>query len=317
MGALSLRAMQYPDLNLLIALDLLLEEGSVAGAARRLHLSAPAMSRTLARIRETVGDPILVRAGRRLVPTPRALELRERVRTMVAEATGLLRAEGEPEFSRLDRTFTIRGNDFYASAHGGLLLKTLQARAPNVKLRFAPEGEGDDAALREGRVDLLIASNPPSGPEMRVQTLATEGFVGVARPDHPIFGDGGHGDGEDITAARFAAYPRISISRRGLFHTPVDQALSAMGLTSHVALVTGSLYTALAALSQSDLLLPLPDMMLPSMKRLGLAVRIFPIPLPLAAVVVRQSWHPRFDNDPAHRWLRQTTRAIALGQIEG
>ncbi|EYD75591.1 Transcriptional regulator, LysR family [Rubellimicrobium mesophilum DSM 19309] len=80
--------MARPDLNLLVTLDALLSEGSVAGAARRLRLSPSAMSRALARLREATGDPLLVRAGRGLVPTPRAVELRDRVGILVEEAEG-------------------------------------------------------------------------------------------------------------------------------------------------------------------------------------------------------------------------------------
>ncbi|MGU1849543.1 LysR family transcriptional regulator, partial [Pseudomonas aeruginosa] len=85
-ACLYFHSMHLPDLNLLVALNVLLEEGSVVGAARRMHLSPPAMSRTLSRIREAVGDPIMVRAGRKLVPTPRALELQEQVRQLVDQA---------------------------------------------------------------------------------------------------------------------------------------------------------------------------------------------------------------------------------------
>src|SRR5215203_2624148 len=97
------REMQTPDLNLLVTLDVLLSEGSVARAARRLRLSSSAMSRALARLRETIGDPLLVRAGRGLVPTPRALELRERVGQLVQEAQGVLRPSETLNLKQLAR----------------------------------------------------------------------------------------------------------------------------------------------------------------------------------------------------------------------
>src|ERR1700722_6138461 len=128
------------DLNLLPALDALLAEGSVAGAARRLGLSASAMSRPLARLRATTGDPLLVRAGRGLVPTPRAIELRDRVRETAKEALALLRpAVAAPDLSALERTFTIRANDGFVEIFGARLLAALTDAAPGVRLRFAPK----------------------------------------------------------------------------------------------------------------------------------------------------------------------------------
>ncbi len=104
--------MQLPDMNLLVALDALLDEGSVVGAARRMNLSPAAMSRTLTRIRGAIGDPILVRAGRGLVPTPKALELREQVRDVVEQAALLFRSADSVELGTLRRRFSIRANDF-------------------------------------------------------------------------------------------------------------------------------------------------------------------------------------------------------------
>ncbi|NTV75632.1 MAG: LysR family transcriptional regulator, partial [Holophaga sp.] len=102
--------MAMPDLNLLVTLDALLREGNVARAARRLHLSPSAMSRALARLRETTGDPLLVRAGRGLVPTPRALELRERVSRLVLDTEEVLRPAGTADLHQLVRTFTLRSS---------------------------------------------------------------------------------------------------------------------------------------------------------------------------------------------------------------
>ena len=144
------------DLNLLTALDALLDEGSVLGAARRMNLSAPAMSRTLGRIRQAFGDEILVRAGRRMVPTPRALELRSRVRSLIDDARQVMRAEGFADPAMLVRGFTIRASDYVAGVFGASLQAIAGREAPQVTLRFADQGKEDVAALREGRIDLDI-----------------------------------------------------------------------------------------------------------------------------------------------------------------
>src|SRR5262250_2526397 len=114
--------MAHPDLNLLVTLDVLLREGSVAGAARRLRLSPSAMSRALARLRDTTGDPLLVRAGRGLVPSPRALELRERVRRLVEDGGAVLRPVEKLDLKRLARTFTLRVSDGFVESFGPALL---------------------------------------------------------------------------------------------------------------------------------------------------------------------------------------------------
>jgi DNA-binding transcriptional LysR family regulator len=299
--------MPLPDMNLLIALDALLDEGSVVGAARRMHLSPAAMSRTLTRIREALGDPVLVRAGRGLVPTPRALALQAQVRSLVEQATAVFQSRDEVELSTLERNFNVRSNDVFFGGFGGHLLEALRTEAPRSTLRFVPEGEGDDDALREGRIDLYVTSRQNFGPEIKVQTLFTTDFVGLARETHPIFE-------APITPASFAAFDQISVSRRGRARGPIDTALAELELSRHVALTTPNFHSAIFALLGSDLLLALPEPVLWGMKELGLRMRPFAIPLQLESVTVMQAWHPRIDKDPAHRWLRQTLKQVCVTQ---
>ncbi|TIV11525.1 MAG: LysR family transcriptional regulator, partial [Mesorhizobium sp.] len=146
--------MSHPDLNLLVTLDVLLTEGSVARAARRLRLSPSAMSRALARLRETTGDPLLVRAGRGLVPTPRALELRERVGQLVQDAEAVLRPVETLELKRLVRTFTLRNQDGFVENFGPDLIARVGQQAPGVRLRFVLKPDKDNTPLCDGSVDL-------------------------------------------------------------------------------------------------------------------------------------------------------------------
>jgi DNA-binding transcriptional LysR family regulator len=294
--------MQLPDMNLLVALDALLDEGSVVGAARRMNLSPAAMSRTLTRIREAIGDPILVRAGRGLVPTPKALELRDQVRDVVEQAAQLFHSASVVNLGSLRRRFSIRANDFFIGIYGGKLFDTMERQAPYCELRFAPEGDGDDEALREGRIDLSVSNNRPLMPEVKVQNLFSTQFVGLVREDHPLLD-------QEITAERFAAYSHISMSRRGIARGPIDAALNALGLERRVAVIAPSFHAAMFALPDSDLILPVPRETLLSVRRLGLKLRSFTLPIPLPTLVLSQAWHPRFDNDPAHRWLRETLKA--------
>ena len=138
--------MVHVDLNLLTALDALLEENSVAAAADRLHLSPPAMSRTLSRIRRATGDDILVRAGRTMIPTPRALELREETRELVRRATVVLTPPRTLDLATLDRVFTIRSHDALAAGLAPPLTSATGAAAPGVQIRLLAEPSADGSA---------------------------------------------------------------------------------------------------------------------------------------------------------------------------
>lgn len=296
--------MARPDLNLLLALDVLLDEGSVVGAARRMHLSPPAMSRTLSRIREELGDPVFVQVGRKLVPTAKALAMREQVRRVVEQASQVFAAGTEVDLRSLDRRFNVRATDEFVTVHLGRLLDAMAREMPRAMLRFSPEEDDvDEEALRSGRIDLFISASRKLRPEIRVQSLFTTTFVGVARADHPIF------DAE-ITAESLTRWEHVNVSRRGKAVGPIDTALEAQGLRRHVALVVPSPYSALFTLQDSDLLLPLPRLLARSALAAGLRIRLFELPMPLQTVLLTQAWHPRLDDDPAHRWLRQTIHAF-------
>lgn len=296
--------MARPDLNLLLALDVLLDEGSVVGAARRMHLSPPAMSRTLSRIREELGDPVFVQVGRKLVPTAKALAMREQVRRVVEQASQVFAAGTEVDLRSLDRRFNVRATDEFVTVHLGRLLDAMAREMPRAMLRFSPEEDDvDEEALRSGRIDLFISASRKLRPEIRVQSLFTTTFVGVARAHHPIF------DAE-ITAESLTHWEHVNVSRRGKAVGPIDTALEAQGLRRHVALVVPSPYSALFTLQDSDLLLPLPRLLARSALAAGLRIRLFELPMPLQTVLLTQAWHPRLDDDPAHRWLRQTIHAF-------
>lgn len=201
--------MALPDLNLLVTLDVLLAEASVARAAERLHLSASAMSRALARLREATGDPLLVRAGRGLVPTPRAAELRERVSQLVVEAEAVLRPVGKLNLKRLKRSFTLRTSEGFVENFGAALMARVAREAPGVRLRFVQKADKDHAPLRDGAVDMETGVvGKAAGPELRTQALFRDRFVGVVRKGHPLAKG-------VMTAERYAAGQHIAVSRRG------------------------------------------------------------------------------------------------------
>jgi DNA-binding transcriptional LysR family regulator len=245
--------MSKPDLNLLVALDVLLAEGNVARAAKRLRLSPSAMSRTLARLRETTGDPLLVRAGRGLVPTPRATEMRERVSQLVQDTEAVLRPASKLDLKQLVRTFTLRTSDGFVENFGAALIARVSEEAPGVRLCFVQKPSQESSALRDGTVDLetgVVGSS--TGQELRVQALFRDRFIGVVGKKHAL------AKGK-ITPVRYAAGRHILVSRRGLDKGPVDEALEALGLQRNVVTLVGGFATAIALVRDADLIAAVPE----------------------------------------------------------
>ena len=303
--------MPEPDLNLLIALDALLAEGSVAGAARRLGLSASAMSRTLARLRTTTHDPLLVRAGRGMVLTPHAEELRERARSAALAAQAVLQPRTTAlDFPTLDRTFTIRTNEGFVEAFGAPLIAAVTAVAPRVRLRFVPKPEKTPEPLREGLVDIEVGVLGQMGPEVRLQALFRDRFLGVVRKGHPLEAE------KTLTARRYVAFEHIVASRKGMATGPVDVALAALGLKRTIAAVVPSFSAALAVARASDLVALVPASLLqsPSESSTATTMHAFELPVTTERITVSQMWHPRLDADPAHRRLRQLFLTVCRQQ---
>lgn len=295
------RGIARPDLNLLVTLDVILDEGSVTGAARRLGLSPSAMSRALARLRETTGDPLLVRAGRGLVPTPRAIELRGRVPQLVRDAEAVLRPAEEPDLGRLARTFTLRTSEGFVENFGPGLIARVAAEAPGVRLRFVSKPDKGAAPLREGTVDLETGVvEPATGPELRAQALFRDRLVGVVRAGHPLAGG-------TVTRARYLKGRHIAVAREGVRQWPVDDALERLGLERRVVTVVAGFATAVGLARASDLIATVPERHTANLRD---PMHTFPLPVETPEFTVSLLWHPRLDADPAHRWLRGVVRAV-------
>lgn len=300
--------MPLPDLNLLIALDVLLAEGSVTRAARRLRLSPSAMSRTLARLREATGDPLLVRAGRALVPTPRALALREKVAPLLGDILAVLGPEKQLDPRQLEQTFTLRASDGFVENFGPALLAHVGAQAPGVRLRFVQKIDRESVLLRDGSIDLetgVIGSL--TGPEVCTRRLFGDRFVGVVRSGHPL------ARGE-ISAARYAAGQHVLVARRDQDTGPMDDALAALGLRRSIASIVGGFTAALALAAGSDLIATVPER---HTGKLRAGMFCFALPLGMPELSVSLMWHPRMDADPAHRWLRGCVVDACADQLGG
>lgn len=298
--------MAKPDLNLLVTLSVLLAEGNVSRAAQRLRLSPSAMSRALARLRKTTGDPLLVRAGRGLVPTPRALELRERVGQLVDEAQRVLRPAERLALRQLVRTFTLRSSDGFVENFGPPLIARVLEEAPGVRLRFVQKVDKDSAPLRDGRVDLETGViEATTGPELRAQALFRDRFIGVVRRGHPI--------GEvAMTVAAYAGGLHILVSRQGSEKGLIDEAIAPSGLQRKIVTIVSGFSAALALARTSDLIATVPEEHTGTLRD---GMHSFPLPVSLPEITVSMLWHPRLDADLGHKWLRECLRDVCAGRI--
>jgi DNA-binding transcriptional LysR family regulator len=238
--------MTTPDFNLLVTLDVLLAEGSVAKAARRLRLSPSAMSRTLARLRVATGDPLLVRAGRGLVPTPRAIALRAQVGQLVHDGREMLHPAEALDFTRLVRTFTLRTSDGFVENFGPQLVARVGVEAPGVRLRFVQKQDRKGTLLRDGTIDLetgVVTTN--LGPEIRAQGLFRDRLVGVVRRAHPL-------SRGKVTPARYASGRHASVSRHESNKGTVDDALAKRGLERNIVTIVGGFAAALSLARATD-----------------------------------------------------------------
>ena len=297
------------DLNLLVALDVLLAEGSVTEAAKRLGLSPSAMSRTLSRLRFVTGDPLLVRAGRSLVPTRFAESLRDRVHAVTEDARTILRpAASELDIATLETTFSIRVSEAFLELMSASLVSAITEAAPRVRVRFALKLDKEPHTLREGLIDLEIGVLGVPAPELRTRLLIRDRLVGLAREGHPVLAGGA------VTAKRYAAGGHIAVSRRGEFADAVDEALERKGLKREIRVVVPGFPDAMRIAASTDFIAAVPLSCLGRGKvnegvaRLG--IRSFELPFETPEILIAAIWHPRADADPAHRWLRNIVARV-------
>jgi DNA-binding transcriptional LysR family regulator len=286
--------MQSADANLLLAFDALLRTGSVTGAARRMNVSPPAMSHTLARLRAAVGDPLFVRAGNRLVATPRAITMRERVAHAASEIGALLQPEQPLNIATLERTFVIRASDATIVTLGHALDALARGEAPGVALHFigSPLSE-----VIEVDLDIGVQFRPAL--DLRIQGLYHDEMIPVVRKDHPVAK-------RRLAPDRLAALDHIAVAsqrakledltrpRRGRRHRPPSR-------------IVPSFLAAAALVRDSDAYTVLPDR-LASVILDGFGLRRLSVASTPARIAVAQAWSPRLDNDAAHIWLRGCVR---------
>lgn len=286
------------DANLLISLDALLREGSVTKAAQRVGLTQSAMSHALGRLRDQLGDPLLVRAGRQMVLTPRAEALAPRVARVVREMAQIFASEKNFDPSSLERSFAIRTTDHIQFVLMPELDTILNAEAPRVDLVLTPVIDQDVEALRNGSSDIVIGVFDDLPPDVHQQALFTDRFVCLVREGHPAAGAG-------LTLTQYGAMAHVLVAHRGgKPGSAVDRLLAEHGIKRRVARAVPHFLIAPFIVARSDAIVTMSERLAQRLVPLLGGLQILEPPLALEPYTLSMAWHERYDGDPAHRWLR-------------
>jgi DNA-binding transcriptional LysR family regulator len=288
--------MEPSDMALLVALDALLQEGSVTAAARRVGLSTPAMSHALARIRARLGDPILVRSGRGMLLTPRAVALRPQIHAVVTEARRAFEPDRPFVPRELTRTFVVLATDYVLTVLGATVDRLLRDEAPGARLRFVPNSPEDPGLLRDGDADLAVGIYGELPQEMRSRQLLTDRFVCVVRAGHPAAS-------KRMSLEQFVTLAHVQVAPRGQPGGYIDDVLRERGKTRVVARAVPYFVTALQLVAETDYAVTISERI--AQKLAGsLSLELLEVPLKLRPYALSLVWHPRVDGDAAHGYLR-------------
>jgi DNA-binding transcriptional LysR family regulator len=283
------------DLNLLVVLDVLLQERNVTRAAMRLHRTQSATSHALGRLRVELGDPILVRVGGEMRPTPKASRLHGEVSRILRNISRVLGQEGGFDPATTDRVFTLAGPDFIAASLP-VLLAHMAVHTPEAGVELMPPTQGMLRDVADGRVDVAIApASVQRGEGLRSAPLASLDWAVYARSDHPAV--------RKWSANAWAAYPHVRVRTSG-GESPVDLAARAQKLVRRRGPTLPHFLLAPPLLARTDLLMTVPRAVLADVApRFGLVA--LPCPVKLAPIELSMFWSAQLDRDPAITWFRQ------------
>jgi len=298
------------DLNLLVALDALLEERNVTRAADRIGVTQSAMSHALARLRTLLDDPLLVRAAGGMVATPRAESLGPPIRHALEQVRTALQSPSAFDPKTVKLRARVATSDYAELILLPRLVHRLEAAAPGIELRLLPHAADAAGPLIAGTTDLVIAPVRARDevPLVFAKKLIDESFTCVVRRGHPLAS-------QKLTLARFAAASHALISPRGKEGSFVDDALAKLGLSRRVAVAVPHFLVAPHIVAESDLVLTVASRVATLLaKPLGLVMLAPPRELELAGFRMSLLWHERTHHDAAHRWLRDLFVSVA-GEI--
>ena len=285
------------DLNLLKALDALLDECNVTRAASRLGVTQPAMSGMLTRLRENFGDPLFVRAKHGIVPTQRALELSAPLKQVISQIGALLQP---PSFDPLTAniTFTIAATDYALRAVALPFLSALKQQAPHIRIALVPVDDKQvQLQLERGDIDLALLTPESTPPDLHAKNLFDEHYVCVLRQGHPAMQGR-----KQLTVSQLCELDHALVSYTGGgFRGVTDEALEKLGQQRQVSLSVKSFIILPEILRASDMVAILPSRLVAGMDDL----MVFDPPIEVPGFTKVAAWHERTHRDIAHRWLRE------------
>jgi DNA-binding transcriptional LysR family regulator len=298
------------DLNLLVVFDAVMGERSVTRAAQRVFLTQSAVSSALGRLRHQLGDELFIRGPGKLRPTPRALELEEPIRALLAELQQVLApASFDPATER--RRFTIATNDYFTAVVGPPLAQRLAREAPGVDLSIVPTAGRPLEMLDAREADLVCTSWSRLPERFSIETLVEDDYVCVVRKDHPFAR-------KAPTLAQFARAKHLLVSPRGDARGFVDERLAEKGMTRRIFMTVNHFAAAPQIVAETDAVLTVPSLIA---RRFAPTRTTATIPCPVAAPpeLTRMSliWHERLSRYPAHVWLRRTLVDVAKSLAAG
>jgi DNA-binding transcriptional LysR family regulator len=297
------------DLNLLAVLDAVLTEGSNRAAAARLGVTQSAVSHALGRLRQRLGDPLVVPGGGRMVPTPLAESLAPVLRESLERLGGALRGARGFAPAHSTRTFWVSSADLAGMVVLPPLVRELTRAAPGVSVRMRPPNESTLADLERGGLDVALGIFGDVPAAFRVQALFRERFVCVARRGHPVAGG-------RLTLARYLEHGHVSVAPWGGTGSIVDEALSRLGKARRVVVAVPHFFLAPFVVASTDLLLMAPErvahLLAPAFN-----LELLRAPLEVAGFTVSQLWHERMQHDAAHQWLRRLITDASTSRAPG
>ncbi len=293
-----------PDLNLLVVFDAIASTGSVTLAAGKLSLSQPAVSHALNRLRDVVDDPLFVRAGNRLTPTPHATKMIPKVRELLDSAGPLLVS---PKFdpATSTQTFRIGASDYAMMTVLPALVRSFREEAPGTTLDIRPVGEAIKTQLANGELDIAFWGASPPPPPFLSQELFREHFIGLICARHDLAVRAGQGN---VTLDDYLSYSHVMVTFRDPRQSPIDAGLAKLGKSRRIAVSTPNFASNVASVRGTDLIMSLPARLAGSADQRDLVAFVLPLDIPDYAYSI--IWHRRSDGDPAMIWLRNLVASL-------
>lgn len=293
------------DLNLLRVFDAMMMELSTVRAGERIGLSQPAVSSALGRLRCLVGDELFIREGNRMVPTPRAVELQEPVRSALRQIEAALCSASMFDPATSERDFVILGSDYFSTLLMPRLATRLTREAPAVTIQMLDYPSSSVfPLLAEGKIDLAV-DRSLDPPEWIVRKTLFDSYIHcVARKEHPVLDEHGVGPGERIPPDVYCGIPQVLMSMDGGKTGTIDVELKKRGIERRIAMTVPHFQAVALAAESSDLLGNLPVHFARQAAQ-SLDIELYLPPFDPPVIGVSMYWHKRMDRDPASRWLRR------------